>query len=239
MQLPEQSQKLVTHYLDKVRQDPAHHLKPIERLEIYESFNSDNDEVGRKAFVWLHILSARKVEKIWNTGINDYYLRELGSQLLTLAEDILTGLVSKNSKIVKRVADSTYHAFGNIEDFPDNVVCSITAAEDAFNVAIGFKPFKPVEIDDETLDENLWDEQVWDAPSNAMRAYANFYGYYEENENEEAEEVEISGQMTRILTNAIVSGKSDPQKRLEFWEWWLTEAIPQAWEIAHTKATRG
>jgi hypothetical protein len=24
----------------------------------------------------------------------------------------------------------------------------------------------------------------------------------------------------------------DPQKRLEFWEWWLTEAIPQAWELA-------
>ena len=24
----------------------------------------------------------------------------------------------------------------------------------------------------------------------------------------------------------------DPIKRLEFWEWWLTEAVPQAWEIA-------
>ncbi len=24
----------------------------------------------------------------------------------------------------------------------------------------------------------------------------------------------------------------DPIKRLEFWEWWLTEAIPQAWEMA-------
>jgi hypothetical protein len=24
------------------------------------------------------------------------------------------------------------------------------------------------------------------------------------------------------------------KKRLEFWEWWLTEAIPQAWELAHT-----
>ncbi len=25
----------------------------------------------------------------------------------------------------------------------------------------------------------------------------------------------------------------DPQRRLEFWEWWLTEAIPQAWNLAH------
>lgn len=24
----------------------------------------------------------------------------------------------------------------------------------------------------------------------------------------------------------------DAKKRLEFWEWWLTEAIPQAWELA-------
>lgn len=25
----------------------------------------------------------------------------------------------------------------------------------------------------------------------------------------------------------------DPTKRLEFWQWWLTEAIPQAWEMAN------
>jgi hypothetical protein len=23
----------------------------------------------------------------------------------------------------------------------------------------------------------------------------------------------------------------DDRKRLEFWEWWLTEAIPQAWDL--------
>jgi len=28
--------------------------------------------------------------------------------------------------------------------------------------------------------------------------------------------------------------KFDLEKRLEFWLWWLSEAIPQAWELAHT-----
>ncbi len=27
------------------------------------------------------------------------------------------------------------------------------------------------------------------------------------------------------------------QKRLEFWEWWLTQAIPQAWELADVIST--
>lgn len=30
----------------------------------------------------------------------------------------------------------------------------------------------------------------------------------------------------------------DLQKQLEFWEWWLTEAIPQAWELAHQSANQ-
>ncbi|HBE21460.1 MAG TPA: hypothetical protein DDW51_28675 [Cyanobacteria bacterium UBA11367] len=28
----------------------------------------------------------------------------------------------------------------------------------------------------------------------------------------------------------IKSGKSDSTKRQEFWEWWLTQAVPAAWE---------
>jgi hypothetical protein len=30
----------------------------------------------------------------------------------------------------------------------------------------------------------------------------------------------------------IIPIEFDFQKRLEFWQWWLTEAIPQAWELA-------
>jgi hypothetical protein len=28
------------------------------------------------------------------------------------------------------------------------------------------------------------------------------------------------------------------QKRLEFWEWWLTEAIPEAWELAQQSTSK-
>jgi len=34
------------------------------------------------------------------------------------------------------------------------------------------------------------------------------------------------------FSNEPIPIEYDVQKRLEFWEWWLTEAIPQAWELA-------
>ncbi len=30
----------------------------------------------------------------------------------------------------------------------------------------------------------------------------------------------------------------NPQKRLEFWEWWLNKAIPQAWELANNSISK-
>lgn len=39
------------------------------------------------------------------------------------------------------------------------------------------------------------------------------------------------------FSDRILDIEYDLQKRLEFWEWWLTEAIPQAWELAQQSSS--
>jgi hypothetical protein len=40
------------------------------------------------------------------------------------------------------------------------------------------------------------------------------------------------GMWTTDISEGILPIEFDLQKRLGFWEWWLTEAIPQAWQLA-------
>jgi hypothetical protein len=53
--------------------------------------------------------------------------------------------------------------------------------------------------------------------------------------------MELPKEVQLLVNHYLRKGRSDPkhqliridpQKELEFWEWWLTEAIPKAWELA-------
>ncbi|HEX2911169.1 MAG TPA: hypothetical protein VH186_10205 [Chloroflexia bacterium] len=39
-------------------------------------------------------------------------------------------------------------------------------------------------------------------------------------------------EINQLLSEPLIPIEYDLEKRLQFWEWWLTEAIPQAWELA-------
>jgi len=59
-----------------------------------------------------------------------------------------------------------------------------------------------------------------DFASSAARAYC-------------VEDSSEPGEWYDYLATKTPKIKFDPNKRLEFWEWWLNEAIPQAWELAN------
>ncbi|MBN9390848.1 MAG: hypothetical protein J0I20_22655 [Chloroflexi bacterium] len=40
------------------------------------------------------------------------------------------------------------------------------------------------------------------------------------------------------LVNTTFAPEFIPEKRLEFWKWWLKEAIPQAWELAQQSSNQ-
>jgi hypothetical protein len=158
----------------------------------------------------LQLNTARHVFFIWQGRVDIakvYY--ELPEEFLVITEDILDDKVDINSRIAHFLEDKAYYLIGNLEydDQSADVIEAGQAARYALSNLRTWPPYKYQPIDENTTDEELRDFSGRDAASAAILAYAT------------------------ITEDNYPTGKLDPSKCLEFWEWWLTEAIPQVWEL--------
>lgn len=210
MKLPPKVSKLIYKTLEELRKDPEVQLRPYQRLEIYQAFDSEGEMLSRRTVGYLQIITAEHVQEIWMSKLSEwhYYLHRL---MLPLTEDILEGRVDPNSRIVKEIIDYRYHTLGGMEDDDDEVVCATYALDAALSMVRGSSPFKNPGADLTLTDDELYEEWEGDAASQAVKAYSGFY---------------------QVDMGEKSAGKSDPAKRLQFWEWWLNEAISQAWHKA-------
>lgn len=145
----------------------------------------------------------------WIESVRSVTTYDLLDYMLFVAEKVLEGTVSHAA--ARQVADLSGIMLGNI---PEMYELSLEAA-DVGNAAasalaqviIGFQRFNEVLDEKPDINEFQLQDNGSDAASGAVSAYANIY--------EDFEFIEV-----------------DLEKRLEFWDWWLTQAIPQAWELA-------
>lgn len=225
--LPTTLQQLCDETLAMVRAHPSHEMGQSQRLRIYEALWSTS--TGEKASRWLAILSARRVQPIYRQSIatsryaNDDKVVGLLDRMLEIAEKIVRGELAIED--VRRGIEA-----GDIEDFyheilvafygfPRYVWLATLAAYHALWEALGARPLQTKVsriVDDEngnmiiTGSDALTDVELSgsgchadDAPVDAAYAFAK-----------------------------LARQSYDVGKVLEFWEWWLTEAIPQAWKKA-------
>lgn len=130
----------------------------------------------------------------------------LAQYLVSLAEGVLQGTVLRLG--AGKVGNEVHYILGNIPE-----IWEISAqADDAGQAAIaalrqvlaGLPNFNEyISRNNAITDVSIFAGQG-DAASSAVQAYANIY--------EEFDFIDV-----------------DIEKRLEFWEWWLTKAIPAAW----------
>ena len=180
-----------------------------------------------RAVSWLSIITARKVIFVWETANNtsveplNEFMRT-PHEALEAAEKFLTGKISENEARSACRVD-----FFRYDLITLKVYCASKASLAALETTLLGSAESFANLEDFAdyslvafagIDNN--EPGVW-----IDDFYINLAGWdFAEDEKWTEEQKERARQYQPV--------KNDPQKELEFWEWWLTEAVPQAWELA-------
>jgi len=240
MPIPIHAQRLIARQLQAIRNDPEHRLRPIDRLIIYESFGASIDlsgdiythllktgqlvwPYGQRSYAHLAILTAHHVLPIWEQAIpvlrdrDETIPVELSQQMLAIAERVLRGTIdpAEANGLLSTQFHTDVWLLNQETTFEVWYACS--ACYHALSMVLGRKPFQLPNVDPSLTDEML-NGTTADVAAAAVKAYTAI----------NSDELDV-GWSKETVPSAI---RFDVKKRQDFWEWWLTEAIPAAWELA-------
>lgn len=211
MTLPRTLQILIAEALESVRRHPQHDLTLGYRqaiwaafgpaLDTYQTYGSEAALVGHQRRVFLAVLTVRHVLPIW---LNVWPNNQSPRRLLTHVEQVMKGKMSKDMAL--DVINRWWDVVDELGARSQNMAVTVGfAALQALATAAVDEMFEPDEIDVNLTDSEEFDNN--DASFYAAVAYAN-------------------GPIWKIAANA----KPDSAKRGQFWQWWLTEAVPAAYK---------
>ncbi len=206
--LPESVQALTDTILAAIRSRAQHEMDPLRRRAIYQAFAATDAPTTPR---WLAALTAQRLLPRFQ---QHYPNDPLPQELLTLALRLLHG-EEQDPATVEAMLDQGYHASGNAWGYdeceiPWPVWLAGNTAYHALKEAIGHPPlsFLPDYYKGNVLtpwnDKDLCECDFCDTASAAAIASAS----------------DDLGQHI------------DPANQLEFWTWWLTDAMPAAYRNA-------
>jgi hypothetical protein len=229
MEVPINLSSMIEQALIEVRSSESHQLSPFRRRLLYDAFRSSTDLTGKRALGWLEILTVRFVLPLWNGGPHDWsqyptpvelvgitgdkLKGKLPSEVYLPAESLASEMVSLTSEDVQSPFYSTW--------------CVFQASVSLFFRGI----FAP--------EQTLTDDDLLKRPSSeadvahfALIAYARRIHT----------NVSVKEQL-KALWEAWYRGDEpnsplpwtfslDAKASLTFWEWWLQDAMMQAWQLA-------
>ncbi len=215
MQTPASVKSIVKCFLIHIHEGPTHRLPAQKRQEVYEAFGPRTDRQANCVRGWLAVITARQVLSIFEQAISD---EDNPRKLIEMAEATLRGKLSVEDAIHE--AAEGHEIAGRLWGHEDsevswNAYLAGTAAHRALAEAVGIDPFKKVtwisgsdslaQSEQSVPLDQLPDEKLAEQLGDAASAAAVAYAY-------DADKL-----------------KCDPKKLLEFWRWWLKDAIPAAW----------
>ena len=207
--------RLTQHGLEEVIQDPIHQLRAIKRLEIYKL-----------------LISAEKFNKIYQIrGI-------LGIKSVKLIMPIWKSLVQTQGKSFSNKDKVLPYDFLKASE---NLINGAGSIENARKMcASGW--YDVGYIHSKVIENNL-PEEMYYIPGAAVNLLHEIIGVeflgklqsWEQMSNDELAKFSFACDVAGLVENSYIGiEKANNQRRLEFWIWWLTEAIPQAWELAQS-----
>jgi hypothetical protein len=207
MYLPSDLSHLINESLKGVESHPQHELNLGYRYAIYAFFgpksptSGNTTNQGHRRRTKLALLSIQHVLSLWEkVRPFDRSPHLILEKVQQILEGVLTG---KQVDQMSGLPDWGYM---------DNVSCQVPyigsswilvgyGAVKTIGVAIWDEIFDPTQINPQLTDDHL-DTYDLDVASEAAAGYAGGFRWKSE---------------------------SDQRKRRQFWEWWLTEAVPKAW----------
>lgn len=223
--LPTVLQERVSHALDEVGLHVERKLSLQSRRELYKLLMTNS------AYGWLAFITARRVLPIFSKTFPPEFFEALSDEEIDLIEGSPYNLLKVTEELLLRRVDvetvnsviaagydiQWYYVKDNV---PNNAVWAANAAVRALTESSGVEPLQHVslyhkrDVNGAWISGENWDDEELansggDTVSAAVVAFASDLDYSDP-----------------------AKAKCNPTKTQEFWEWWLTEAIPQAWELA-------
>lgn len=201
MEMPQSLEKLIDNALETVHNHPKNDLNLGYRQAIWAEFGPLGDELGLKKRAVLAKFTIEKVLPIWESTFPD---DNTPGKILSEVAQILDGSLSFSSE------DASKH----VRDFWEWVQ-DIAASDNqltALNVGFGAVKLITTALFDELFDSKNIDYNCTDADVDSYDADCSYYA------------------AAAYSNGTVWEEDSDASKRKEFWEWWLKEAVPEAWD---------
>jgi hypothetical protein len=217
MNLPLETQQLCEKYLEKVWQDPEHQLTERDRATIFGSWG-------------IELIAINPYPRnLANFSQADF---AMGWLAVITAEKVAFICQQK----AKRPEFSEYEEVDKLLGTAIDFLGGRLNYEDAKNVLMDFWFFYRPDLKYDVL-------CAWRSAMSALNfilheeAFPDFLGFVVQAVTAfSVIDHNLPGKADR--SNPPIPLEYDLTKRLEFWEWWLTEAIPQAWDLANRTYTK-
>lgn len=200
MDTPQSLKNLAEKALEAVHNHPKNDLNLGYRQAIWAEFGPPGDEFGLKKRTVLAKLTIEKVLPVWESTFPD---DNTPGKILNEVRQILDGSLSFSSE------DASEH----IRDFWEWIE-DIEAPDDqltALDVGFGLVKLITTALFDELFNTEDIDYDCTDADVDSYDADCSYYA------------------AAAYSNGTVWDEDSDDSKRKEFWEWWLKEAVPEAW----------
>ncbi len=227
--LPAALQTLVAAALTEMQADPAHRLSHQRRSQIYDALGPLAEDAGRRARGWLAVSAARRVLPTFEAAFPD---DALPRQLLDMAVSVLQGRADEAA--ADELQEWGYNASGNAwgydeAEVPWNADLAGSAAYHALKEARGQPPLQ-------YLDKVFAVGVVGWPSGRQIEDYPTPQPATEFTDEDLCQLDDSDTAAVAAVAFACEAGGPfcDPDKLREFWTWWLAEALPEAWAMAHS-----
>ncbi len=236
--LPNDLQQLIASAFRNMKSNSAHHLAPFHRHQLYRtlrelapavrSMNEDPSRDVSPVQGWLAILAAERVLPIFEGatfGLDDMddEFFQLPRELIKIAREFM--IRPFNLAEVREEASEAHqwleNWLGEAEYDPNavplNAILAGSSAQRALSEVVGWDYFDLMSAED---------KQRWlRAPAEQLTDEQLVFG-----------DSDAAGRAAVAYACSPTSVRCEPERIEEFWTWWLTKALPKAWELASRKS---
>jgi len=216
MATPVNLAKIIDDALVAVRNHPEHRLGAKQRRTVYESFGPRNDPTANRARGWLAVLTAQHVLPI---GERVSPNENIPRRLVEMAEGVLEGVIDPQVARRREIVEGVdIQDWGYPEEAPWNAFLAGKTGDRALAETLGqdLLALSLVWVDTGAPGESGIPMEEW--PDEKL---AEDYG-----------DTASAAAVAFACDPHSSTIRCDPDRFLEFWEWWLTEAVPMAVEKA-------
>lgn len=222
--------------LDFIMSNSSHAFTPVHRKAFYDMLSLHSGDMYQRIRGFIALESAQHVLPIFYQS--KFAVDAMPERVYALPQttiDLAKRILQKETiqrSIVQNIMDQGYESFGILiqeasdapEMFPVNAVWAGKTAHVALLEVLGIDIF-----------QNLQTHIVVGRTLEGKLQYDSW-----QNVSDEVFVLRTDGDAAGAAALAFASSATNticnPLKLQEFWEWWLTKAIPQAWELAENSS---